>query len=276
MSTSFSRVLQACRVMEDSGGPVEMSELAGAIPCSARQLQRDFQVVMGASPRAYGQAVRTASAKRSLRTRRTVADAMFDAGYGSVRAFYDETAKRLGMKPQEYAGGGAHKVLLWSITPTAIGQVLVVASIDGLCALKIGNDADDLIELACAEFPKATMVRDDDAMRDVMQAMRAYALGNQIADLPTDVAATAFQANVWAALRRIPKGETRTYTQIAEEIDNPRAVRAVARACAMNPVALVVPCHRVIRSDGELAGYYWGIEVKEALLTIERHHDIVE
>jgi AraC family transcriptional regulator, regulatory protein of adaptative response / methylated-DNA-[protein]-cysteine methyltransferase len=256
--------------MEDVGGPVEVIELAGGIPCSARQLQRDFQVVMGTSPRAYGQAVRTTTAKRSLRSSGRVSDAMFAAGYGSVRAFYDEAAKRLGMKPREYADGSRAKVLLWSITPTAIGQVLVVASIDGLCALKIGNDADELIALASAEFPKATMMRDDEAMREIMQAMRAYALGNQIADLPTDVAATAFQANVWAALRRIPKGETRTYSQIAEEIDNPKAVRAVARACAMNPVALVVPCHRVIRNDGSLAGYYWGIEVKEALLEVER------
>jgi len=269
VSTAFDRVLQACAQMEAAGGPIEVSSLAAEIPCSARQLQRDFQTVVGTSPSAYGQAVRTSTVKRNLRKGRKISDAMFDAGYGSVRAFYDEAAKRMGMEPREYAGGAPAKVLIWSITPTAIGQVLVVASIEGICSIKIGTNEQELIEEAVHEFPKATMIRDDDAMRDVMHAMRAYALGTQIADLPTDVAATAFQAKVWAALRRIPRGETRTYSQVAEEIGNPKAVRAVARACAMNPVALVVPCHRVIRNDGSLAGYYWGIEIKQALLEIE-------
>jgi AraC family transcriptional regulator of adaptative response/methylated-DNA-[protein]-cysteine methyltransferase len=269
VATAFNRVLQACVQMEAAGGPIEVSTLAAEIPCSVRQLQRDFQNVVGTSPSAYGQAVRTSTVKRNLRKGRKISDALFDAGYGSVRAFYDEAAKRLGMEPREYAGGASAKVLIWSITPTAIGQVLVVASVEGICSIKIGTNNQELTDEARNEFPKATMIRNDEAMRDVMHAMRAYAMGAQIADLPTDVAGTAFQAKVWAALRQIPRGETRTYSQVAEEIGNPKAVRAVARACAMNPVALVVPCHRVIRNDGSLAGYYWGIEIKQALLEIE-------
>ena len=269
VSTPFTRVLYACRQMESAGGPVDVDELAQAIPCSTRQLQRDFQTVIGTSPNAYGQAVRATTSKRALRTNVRVSDAIEAAGYGSVRAFYEQAAARLGMEPRVYAKGAAQQVLLWSITPTAIGQVMVVASIDGLCALRIGHDEATLIDEGLAEFPKAELIRDDAAMRDVMRAMRAIALGDQIADLPTDVVGTAFQAKVWDALRTIPSGETRSYAEIARKIRKPKAARAVASACASNPVALVVPCHRVIHSDGSISGYAWGVEVKEALLDAE-------
>jgi AraC family transcriptional regulator of adaptative response/methylated-DNA-[protein]-cysteine methyltransferase len=270
VSDRFERVRKACAAMEDAGGPVEASVLAAAIPCSVRQLQRDFRDVTGTTPQAYGKAVRTQQARRSLKRTSRVTDAMFDAGYGSVRAFYEEAGRRLGMTPVEYAAGGGGRVLIWGVTPSAIGQIVAVASVDGLCAVKIGDDVAVLTAEVLSEFPNATVLRDDAAMRDVFAALRAIALGVSDVQVPTHVRATAFQARVWAALRRIPHGQTRTYSEVAEDIGSPSSVRAVARACAMNPVALVVPCHRVIRQDGSLAGYRWGLEVKEALLHNEQ------
>lgn len=199
----------------------------------------------------------------------SVLDALHDAGYGSVRAFYQEVGRRLGMTPSQYAASGPDLPLLWGITPSAIGLVIAVASPDGLCAVRIGHSEADLLREVTEEFAAARLRQDEDALADVLRALRALALGEQAAALPIDVRGTAFQARVWSALREIPRGQTRTYTQVAESIDAPSSVRAVARACARNPVALAVPCHRVIRSDASLAGYRWGLEVKEQLLRME-------
>lgn len=257
--------------MGAAGGPVAVSDLARRIPCSARQLQRDFAEVLGVSPRQYGQAVRSERARQVLRESASVTDALHDSGYGSVRAFYEEAARRLGMTPSQYAAGAPRLLLLWSVAPTAVGEVAAVATARGLAAVRIGADRArvDLEREVRAEFPHADLRRDDAAMADVMRALAALARGDRAPDLPVDVQGTAFQARVWGALRDIPPGQTRTYTQIAAAIGQPTAVRAVARACATNRVALAVPCHRVIRGDGDLAGYRWGLEVKEALLTAE-------
>lgn len=253
--------------MDQSGGPLPVSHLADAVSCSTRQLQRDFADVLGVSPRQYGQAVRTERTRVTLRSSDSVLDAAFDAGYGSVRAFYEEAAQRLGMTPSEYAEGGAG-VLLWSAATTVIGDVVAVATPRGLAAARIGATPAVVDELR-AEFPGAELVRDDAAMTDVMGALTRLAEGRPAPSLPVDVLGTAFQARVWDALRRIPAGETRTYAQVAESLGSPSSVRAVARACATNRVALAIPCHRVLRSDGSLAGYRWGLEVKRSLLVRE-------
>lgn len=255
--------------MTNAGGPVPVSRLATALHCSPRQLQRDFADVLGVTPRQFGQAVRTDRTRVALRTSDSVLDAAFAAGYGSVRGFYEEAARRLGMAPADYLAGAPSQLLLWSITATAVGDVVAVATPRGLAAVRIGRAADLEGEIR-DEFPLATLERDDVAMADVMTALRALCSGERVPELPIDAHGTAFQARVWSALREIPAGQTRSYAQVATAIGRPTAVRAVARACATNPVALAIPCHRVLRSDGGLAGYRWGIEVKESLLISER------
>lgn len=272
VTTPLQRVLVACRAMESTGGPIDLTELAAQAGCSARQLQRDFAAVIGAPPVEYGRSVRTLNVRRTLRRQDSVTDALHDAGYGSVRAFYEEAGRRLGMTPSEYASSGSGVQLIWSITPSAIGQIIAVASPRGLAAVRIGSDADALVTEITREFADADLVRADDAMVDVMRALRAIALSGASAQLPLDVRGTAFQAAVWHAIARIPEGQTRTYRQIADEIGSPTSVRAVAAACARNRAALVIPCHRVIRTDGSLAGYAWGLEVKEQLIDLERAH----
>jgi AraC family transcriptional regulator of adaptative response/methylated-DNA-[protein]-cysteine methyltransferase len=262
-----SRVERACAEMVAAGGPVAVAELAGLIPCSTRQLQRDFRDVVGISPRQFGQAVRSERARQVLRDSPTISDAVVQTGYGSVRAFYEEAARRLGMTPSDYSAGAPRLELLWSSAPTEVGDVVAVATPRGLASVSIGGgDPRGQVE---AEFPRASLRRDDMAMADVMRALVALAHGDAAPDLPVDVQGTAFQARVWAALREIPAGQTRTYTDVAGAIGQPSAVRAVARACATNKVALAIPCHRVLRADGSLAGYRWGLEVKEALLAKE-------
>ncbi|MBK9738994.1 MAG: methylated-DNA--[protein]-cysteine S-methyltransferase [Actinobacteria bacterium] len=269
MSTPRQRVAAACEQMTTEGGPVAVTRLAADLHCSSRQLQRDFADVLGITPRQFGQAVRTDRTRTALRAADSVLEAAFAAGYGSVRGFYEEAARRLGMTPTDYVAGAPSHVLLWSIAETSVGDVVAVATPRGLAAVRIGRAADLEGEIR-EEFPLATLVRDDAAMADVMSALRALCSGDRAPELPVDAHGTAFQARVWSALREIPSGETRTYAEVAASIGRPTAVRAVARACATNPVALAIPCHRVLRSDGSLAGYRWGITVKESLLVHER------
>ena len=269
LATPVGRVLRAAAEMEQAGGPLPSPDLARLASCSTRQLQRDFARVLDISPREYGASLRSEAGRRALRSAPTVLDAVNDAGYGSVRAFYEETARRLGMAPADYAQGAPNRVLVWSVTATDVGDVIAVASPAGLCAVRIGT-AEELVAGIRREFVGADLVRDDAAMADVMSALRLLAAGLDAPQLPVAVVATTFQARVWAALRTIPPGGTRSYADVAAAIGSPGAVRAVARACAANPVALTVPCHRVIRSDGSPADYRWGLAVKLALLDAER------
>ncbi len=268
MSTALTRVRSACDEMTRAGGPIAVAQLAAHQHCSTRQLQRDFADVLGITPRHFGQALRTDHTRAALRSSGSVLDAAFAAGYGSVRGFYEEAAQRLGMTPSDYAAGAPELVLLWSVTATPVGDVIAVASPRGLASVRIGN-ATDLEDEMRREFPNARLDRDDAAMSDVMSALGALAAGGTAPELPVDVHGTAFQARVWSALREIPAGETRTYSQVAEAIGSASSVRAVARACATNRVALAIPCHRVVRADGSLAGYRWGLAVKESLLASE-------
>ncbi|MGJ7440778.1 methylated-DNA--[protein]-cysteine S-methyltransferase [Aquipuribacter sp. MA13-6] len=275
-----ARVAAACRVMDDAGGPVAAEDLASAAHCSPRQLHRAFAAVLQVTPLQYGRAVRTGRAREVLRSAGTVTDAVWEAGYGSARGFYEEAGRRLGMRPAEFAAGARGRRLQWSAVDTVLGAVLVVVSPDGICAVRIAPgttaaEPEAMLAEVREELPHAELVRDDEALVHVTAAVQGLARGERPAgdrstDLPLDVAGTAFQARVWQALREIPAGSTHTYTQVAAAIGSPSSVRAVARACATNPVALVVPCHRVIRSDGSLAGYRWGLEVKRSLLDAER------
>lgn len=263
-------VAVTCRAMHAAGGPMPLAELAELANCSTRQLQRDFDDVLGVSPRQYGTSVRAMNTRHTLRSSSSVTDAIFDAGYGSVRAFYEKASARLGMTPSDFVAGAPQHLLLWSSCDSAVGPLTCVAGPRGICFLThpgAGAEGDE--QRIREEFPHAILERDDKAMRDVMRALRLIAEGKQAPDLPIDVTGTAFQARVWAALREIPYGQTRTYADIAEEIGEPAAIRAVGSACGANRVPLTIPCHRVIRTDGTLGGFGWGLEVKEELLSRE-------
>nr|WP_297426137.1 methylated-DNA--[protein]-cysteine S-methyltransferase [uncultured Actinotalea sp.] len=270
-SPAVDRVVAACRAMVDAGGPLASAGLERVTGVSARQLARDFAAVVGVAPRAFGHAVRTGEARRLLREHEQVTDAVFAAGFGSTRAFYETAGPTLGMQPRRYARGGAGEVLRWTAVGTDLGTVLAVAGDLGLAAVRIGDDVDALLAEVRAELPAASFERDDDGLAELAVGLRALAAGRTPErELPLDLHGTAFQARVWDALRRIPAGQTRSYTEVAAAIGAPTAVRAVASACARNPVALVVPCHRVIRGDGSMGGYRWGLAVKERLLARER------
>jgi AraC family transcriptional regulator of adaptative response/methylated-DNA-[protein]-cysteine methyltransferase len=254
--------------MERAGGPLPTAELARGAAVSERTLRRAFTELIGVGPRAFGQAVRTGTARDLLRAGSPVTDALIASGFGSVRAFYETAAETMGMTPSSYAAGAPGERLGWTSVDTAVGTVLGVASARGLCAVRIGHDLEVLLAGVRAEFPRAELVADDE-LADVARALAALAVGHPAPQLPLDLRGTAFQARVWQALTRIPTGETRTYAEVALEIGRPTAVRAVAGACAANRLALVVPCHRVVRTDGGLGGYRWGLTVKRALLDAE-------
>jgi AraC family transcriptional regulator of adaptative response/methylated-DNA-[protein]-cysteine methyltransferase len=262
-------VLAAATAMVRAGGPLPSAELARLASVSERTLRRAFTELLGVGPRAFGQAVRTGTARELLRAGGPVTEALLEAGFGSVRAFYETAAETMGMTPSTYAAGAPGERLTWTAVPTPVGTVLGVASARGLCAVRIGPELEPLLDQVRAEFPRADLVHDDEALGEVATALAALAAGHPAPQLPLDLRGTAFQARVWQALTRIPVGETRTYAQVAMEIGEPRAVRAVAGACARNRLALVVPCHRVVRTDGGLGGYRWGLTVKRELLDAE-------
>ncbi len=266
-------VAAAVAALREERGPLAARDLEVAAGTSIRQLQRAFAREVGVSPRAYGEALRVDAARTALSDAATVADAAFTAGYGSMRGFYDAVGPRLGVAASTYAAGGDGEELLWSAAPHPVGTLVVVASRRGVVAARIdepGSDGAAQLATVAAELPRATLTRDDEALAGVLSHLCRLASGLPADEgLPLDVRGTAFQASVWAALRAIPSGETRSYAEVAASIERPSAVRAVASACAANPAALVTPCHRVIRGDGGLGGFRWGLEVKTALLEAE-------
>lgn len=263
-------VVAGCRAMVAAGGPLPRADLERVSGLAGRRLGRAFDQVLGVSPRAFGDAVRTGTARLVLRAHGQVSQAVWASGFGLVRAFYDTAATTLGMTPSAYAAGAGGEQLLWGSTSTPVGQLLAVASARGLCAVRIGSDVPALLAEVRTEFPAAHLQEAAGVLDDVLRALAVLATGGgPTHDLPVDLQGTAFQARVWSALRLIPPGQTRSYRQVAEAVGAPAAVRAVASACASNRVALVVPCHRVVRSDGALGGYRWGLAVKHALLDAE-------
>lgn len=269
------RLEQARRLLdrEDLG----LAELADAVGLSATHLQRRFRQQFGLSPAEYRAQRRLAGLKRGLRAGHDVTRALYDAGYGSPSRVYEHGAARLGMAPQAYRRGGEGLELRWSLVPTALGQALVAVTERGVCAVLLGEDTGALEADLRAEFPRATLRRVD-AGRDEFLAPRVRAVAEALSDragaVPVELIGTAFQQRVWEALMRIPAGETRSYAELADSLGMPRGARAVARACAGNRVAVLVPCHRVIRGDGSLGGYRWGLPRKQALLDSERRgHD---
>lgn len=265
----MSDVLQKAKNYLDArrGERVTLVQLAGAVGASPFHLQRRFKETFGVSPRDYQDAHRVEAVKSSLRNGRRVADAVFDAGYGSVSRFYENP--RLGMKARDYRARGKGHRIRFTCFDCALGTVLAAATDKGVCAVKLGPDARRLQRLLAEEFSAAELA--EERMPELEERIRAFLAGEgSLARVPLDIRGTVFQRRVWDALRQIPRGETRTYSDIARAIGAPAAVRAVGSACGANPVALVVPCHRAVRRDGGLGGYAWGLPVKKRLLEVEK------
>lgn len=269
------RLEHARRLLDEAD--LGLAELAGAVGLSATYLQRRFRQQYGLSPAQYRAQRRLAGLKQGLRAGHDVTRALYDAGYGSPSRVYENGAARLGMAPQAYRKGGEGLEIRWSLVDTRLGQALVAVTERGVCAVLLGDDADALAADLQAEFPRATLQRVDDG-RDQFLAPRVRAVADALArrdgSVRLELVGTAFQQRVWDALMRIPAGETLSYAQLAGSLDMPRAARAVARACASNRIAVLVPCHRVIRGDGSLGGYRWGLPRKQALLEAETNRRV--
>ena len=265
-------VRDVCRYIEANlEGSLTLAALGRQAGLSPHHLQRTFKRILGITPRQYADACRLDLLKARLKDRRTVTMALYEAGYGSSSRLYERASSHLGMTPATYQRGGRAVHIRYTLADCPLGRLLLAATERGVCALYLG-DGDAPLESALAkEYPAARVERDDGGLTPWLGELLEHLRGRRPhLDLPLDVQATAFQCRVWEELRRIPYGSTRTYREIAERLGQPTAARAVARACATNPVSVVIPCHRVVRGDGGLGGYRWGLRRKQQLLDRER------
>jgi AraC family transcriptional regulator of adaptative response/methylated-DNA-[protein]-cysteine methyltransferase len=267
-----NRIRRACVYLATVDGHPSLATLARHLGGSPYHLQRNFKRLVGVTPREYAEACRLGRVKRALRAGDSVTSAVMDAGYGSSSRFYERAAAKLGMRPETYRRGGAGMRITYTTARSPLGRLLVAATPRGVCAIALAATDGDLEESLAREFPAASISRDEGGRigRWASQVLAHLAGARPNLDLPLDIQATAFQWQVWQALRSIPYGQTRTYADVAKSIGRPRAVRAVAGACAANPVALAVPCHRVVAAGGRTGGYRWGAARKKALLLTER------
>ena len=258
----------------DSGDPLTLEILARRIHVTPSRLRRLFQEIVGLSPRQYVEACRFDTLKNQLKQGENVTDAIYGAGFGSSSRVYDQTESRLGMTPGQYRAGGEGLAISYALASTPVGRMLVAATDRGLCSVQLGDSDEELLALLQEEFPAAQL----EPMSSTgsapfghwVEALQEHLKGRlPHLDLPLDIRASAFRRKVWEYLQTIPYGETRSYTEVAEAIGRPEAVRAVASACAANRTALVIPCHRVLRANGALSGYRWGVERKRRLLERE-------
>jgi AraC family transcriptional regulator of adaptative response/methylated-DNA-[protein]-cysteine methyltransferase len=274
--TSFTLIDRALRawsrlVEQDEDGRVPLGKLAAAVGSSPSHLQRTFTDVLGVSPRELSDARRLSALRRALKEKRSVTDAIYESGFGSPSRVYERSNRILGMTPAQYAAGGKGATVRFVCADSVVGRVLVAATAKGVCAVKLGSDDATLMALLTREFPGAEIAHGGSEMHRWVGDVVAMISGRTPArEIPVDIQGTAFQMRVWKELQRIPRGQTRSYGEVARRIGRPTASRAVARACATNPVCIVVPCHRVVAADGGLGGYHWGVERKQELLDRER------
>jgi AraC family transcriptional regulator, regulatory protein of adaptative response / methylated-DNA-[protein]-cysteine methyltransferase len=269
---AVAMVRTLCRFIEARlDDPADLHRLGHQVGRSPDQVRRAFHRVLGVSPREYRDARRLARLKTSLKERRHVSPAVYEAGYGSSSRVYERAATALGMTPATYGRGGRGAVIRYAIVPSPLGQLLVAATERGVCRLSLGDAAAALERELRAEYPAAEIARDNRGLAAWIATILRHLDGREPSlDLPLDIRATAFQQRVWTELQKIPYGDTRSYQAVASAIGRPRAARAVARACASNPVPLAIPCHRVVRGDGSPGGYRLGVERKRRLLETER------
>lgn len=260
-----------CRFIEQHlDEPLTLGRLAKEFHQSPFHLQRRFKAVLGITPREYADSCRLKMLKRNLQAGDSVTRAMYDAGYGSSSRLYERTASQLGMTPDKYRRGAIAATIRYTIADSPLGRMLIAATEKGICAIQFARTDSELLEGLKREFPFAVRRPDDGELQAWVSTLLHHLRGKNLnSSLPLDIRATAFQRRVWAYLQSIPFGETKSYADVAKAIGKPRAVRAVARACATNPVAVAIPCHRVVREDGTMGGYRWGLERKKALLEME-------
>jgi AraC family transcriptional regulator, regulatory protein of adaptative response / methylated-DNA-[protein]-cysteine methyltransferase len=256
-------IVEAIKQLLDQEPTPSLTELGKTLNLSPFHLQRVFKKATGLSPKTYAKLQKLERLKKHLQNGSGVTQALYDAGFSSSRELYQ--SNYLGMTPNTYRKGGMNQTIFYTQKPTPLGQMLLAATERGVCAIRFGDDEPLLTELK-NEFSNATLVLDAERLETYVQAVCKHLEGYQTLELPLDVSGTAFQYKVWQVLQKIPYGQTWSYSQVASEMGEPKAVRAVASACASNKVALVIPCHRVVRSSGELSGYRWGVERKKKLL----------
>ncbi len=264
-------VANACRHIEQADAPPSLEALAAQAGLSPFHFHRVFKAVTGLTPKGYVSAHRSRKVRDGLKGQHSVTDALYDAGFNSNSRFYESANQVLGMKPGDYKAGGTNSEILFAVGQCSLGAILVAQSRRGVCAILLGDEPDKLVRDLQDQFPKANLVGADRSFEQVVAQVvgfvEAPALG---LNLPLDLRGTAFQQRVWQALREIPLGSTASYGQIAELIGAPTSFRAVAQACGANSLAVAIPCHRVVRSNGDLSGYRWGVERKRQLLERER------
>lgn len=263
-------VAQACRLIEASDTPPPLDELAKQAGVSAFHFHRLFKAETGLTPKAYGDAQRARKLRDGLAGAASVTQAVYDAGFNSSSRFYEHAEKLLGMQPGRYRRGGASTRIQFAVAQCSLGALLIAQSERGVCAITLGDDPDELVRKLQDQFPKAELLGGDASFEHLVAQVVGFIETPAIGlNLPLDIRGTAFQERVWRALREIPAGTTVTYSELAQRIGAPTSVRAVAGACAANRIAVAIPCHRIIRRDGDLTGYRWGIERKRQLLQRE-------
>jgi len=263
-------IAAACRSIETAPTPPSLNELAAEAGLSPHHFHRLFKAETGLTPKAYASAHQARRMRTELAGTGTITDAIFEAGYNANSRFYEKAGERLGMRPSDYRAGGANTDIRFAVGQCSLGAILVAGSARGICAISLGDDPDALVRGLQDQFPRARLIGADAEFErwvaQVVGMVETPALG---LSLPLDVRGTAFQERVWRALRDIPPGTTTTYSEIAQRIGMPKSVRAVAGACAANKLAVAIPCHRVVRSDGGLSGYRWGVARKRVLIDRE-------
>ena len=273
-NTEADAVKSICRFIEQHlDEPLTLNRLGKEFHQSPFYLQRRFKAALGITPRAYADSCRLRLLKRNLQAGDTVTRAMYDAGYGSSSRLYEKTASQLGMTPDKYRRGAIAATIRYTCADSPLGRMLIAATERGICSIQFARTDGELIEGLKREFPFAGRKMDEGGLKAWADALLRHIRGKDLdsdSKLPLDIRATAFQRRVWTYLQSIPFGATRSYSEVAKGIGRPRAVRAVARACATNPVAVAIPCHRVVRQDGSMGGYRWGIERKKILLVLEQ------
>jgi AraC family transcriptional regulator of adaptative response/methylated-DNA-[protein]-cysteine methyltransferase len=263
-------ITQACRLIEESEEEPSLNSLAKALGRSPSYFHRLFKAVTGLTPKGYAVAHRAAKVRQGLDSGNSVTEAMYDAGFNSSGRFYEKSTGLLGMTPTQYRSGGANEEIRFAVGETSLGAILVASSKKGVASILLGTDPDMLVRNLQDRFPKALLIGADGDYEALVATVVGFVEAPNLGlDLPLDVRGTAFQQRVWQALQEIPVGQTVSYAEVARRIGLPKAVRAVAGACAANNLAVAIPCHRVVRNDGSLSGYAWGVERKRTLLDRE-------
>src|ERR1700710_55515 len=263
-------VAKACRLIEEREEEPSLNDLADAVGRSASYFHRMFKAATGLTPKDYGAAHRAAKVRQGLESGNSVTEAMYDAGFNSSGRFYETSTGLLGMTPTQYRAGGGNEEIRFAVGETSLGAILVASSKKGVASILLGADPDTLVRNLQDRFPKARLIgADGDYEVLVARVVGFVEAPNLGLDLPLDVRGTVFQQRVWQALQEIPVGQTVSYAEVARRIGSPKAVRAVAGACAANNLAVAIPCHRVVRNDGSLSGYAWGVERRRLLLDRE-------